>query len=41
MVSEHGNEDVIANYVKNQGNKYKKLFPNTGLDVQISLFGHM
>ena len=29
-VSEHGNEDVIANYVKNQGNEYKKLFRNTG-----------
>lgn len=27
-VSEHGNEEVIANYVKNQGNAYKKSFQN-------------
>ena len=40
-VSEHGNEDVIANYVKNQGNEYKKLFRNTGLDGQMSLFDYM
>jgi len=25
-VSEHGNEEVIANYVKSQGNEYKKRF---------------
>ena len=25
-VSEHGNENVVANYVKNQGNEYKKLY---------------
>ena len=25
-VIEHGNEDVQANYVKDQGNEYKKLF---------------
>lgn len=24
-VGEHGNEDVVANYVRNQGNEYKKL----------------
>ncbi len=24
-VSEHGNEKVIANYVKNQGDEYRKL----------------
>lgn len=30
-VSEHGNEDVIANYVKNQGNEYKKLFRSKGM----------
>ena len=40
-VSEHGNEDVIENYVKNQGNEYKKLFRNTGLDGQMSLFDYM
>lgn len=28
-VSEHGNEEVIANYVKNQGNEYKKFTANT------------
>ena len=25
-VSEHGNEQVIANYVKNQGDEYKKVY---------------
>ncbi len=25
-VSEHGNENVVANYVRNQGNEYKKLY---------------
>ena len=35
-VSEHGNEDVIANYVKNQGNEYKKLFRNTGIEGQLN-----
>ena len=37
-VSEHGNEDVIANYVKNQGNEYKKLFRSEGMEGQITLF---
>ena len=37
-VSEHGNEDVIANYVKNQGNEYKKLFRSKGMEGQITLF---
>ena len=37
-VSEHGNEDVIANYVKNQGNEYNKIFRNTGMDGQKNLF---
>ena len=40
-VSELGNEDVIANYVKDQGNEYKKLFRDTGLDGQMSLFDYM
>ena len=35
-VSEHGNEDVIANYVKNQGNEYKKLFRSKGMEGQIT-----
>ncbi len=25
-VSEHGNEETIANYVRNQGNEYRKLY---------------
>ena len=37
-VSEHGNEQVIANYVKNQGNEYKKLFRSEGVEGQITLF---
>ncbi|MDE7352961.1 MAG: IS200/IS605 family transposase [Acetatifactor sp.] len=37
-VSEHGNEDVIANYVKNQGNEYKKLFRSEGMEGQMTLF---
>ena len=37
-VSEHGNEEVIANYVKNQGNEYKKLFRSEGMEGQITLF---
>lgn len=37
-VSEHENEDVIANYVKNQGNEYKKLFRSEGMEGQITLF---
>lgn len=37
-VSEHGNEEVIANYVRNQGNEYKKLFRSEGMEGQITLF---
>lgn len=40
-VSEHGNEKVIANYVKNQGNEYKKLYRNTGIEGQLNLFDYM
>ena len=40
-VSEHGNEEVIANYVKKQGNEYKKLFRNQGLEGQMTLFDYM
>ena len=36
-VSEHGNEEVIANYVKNQGNEYKKLFRNKEPEGEISI----
>ena len=37
-VSEHGNEEVIANYVRNQGNEYKKLFRSEGMEGQITMF---
>lgn len=40
-VSEHGNEKVIANYVKNQGNEYKKIFRNTGLEGQLDMFDYV
>lgn len=40
-VSEHGNEEVIGNYVKNQGNEYKKLYQNTNKDGQYFLFDYM
>jgi REP element-mobilizing transposase RayT len=33
-VGKHGNEDMIARYVKNQGNEYFKLYEN----AQLSLF---
>ena len=38
-VSEHGNEKVIANYVKNQGDKYNKIYRADQVDGQISLSG--
>ncbi len=37
-VSEHGNEEVIANYVKTRGNEYKKLFRSEGLEGQMLIF---
>lgn len=40
-VSEHGNEEIIANYVKNQGNEYRKIYRNTGMEGQISMFDYM
>ena len=40
-VSEHGNEEVIGNYVKNQGNEYKKLYRGKQMDGQYSLFDYM
>jgi REP element-mobilizing transposase RayT len=33
-VGEHGNENIIGNYVKNQGKEYQKLHE----DYQIKLF---
>ena len=40
-VSEHGNEEVIANYVKNQGNKYKKMYRSKQTERQLTLFDYM
>lgn len=40
-VSEHGNEKVIANYVKNQGNEYKKLYQGNQTEGQLSLWDYM
>ena len=40
-VSEHGNEDVIENYVKNQGDDYKKIYQNQEIEGQISIFDNM
>ena len=34
-VSEHGNEVVIANYVKNQGDEYKKVYRKDRLEGQM------
>jgi len=34
-VSEHGNENVVANYVKNQGNEYKKLYRGVEMEGQL------
>lgn len=39
-VSEKGNERVIANYVKNQGNEYKKLYRNNEIEGQLSLYDY-
>ena len=33
-VSEHGNEQVIANYVKNQGDEYKKVYRSDRIEGQ-------
>ena len=35
-VSEHGNERVIANYVKNQGNEYNKIYQGELPEGQLS-----
>lgn len=36
-VSEHGNEKVIANYVKNQGDEYKKRYREDYIEGQMSI----
>ena len=38
-VSEHGNEKVIANYVKNQGNEYNKMYRVDYIERQMGLSG--
>lgn len=38
-VSEHGNEKVIANYVKNQGDEYNKMYRMDYVEGQMSLWG--
>lgn len=38
-VSEHGNEKVIANYVKNQGDEYNKMYRVDYIERQMSLSG--
>ena len=38
-VSEHGNEKVIANYVKNQGDEYNKIYRADYIEGQMSLSG--
>lgn len=40
-VSEHGNEKVIANYVKNQGDEYNKLYRVDQVEGQISLSDYL
>lgn len=40
-VSGYGNEEVIANHVKYQGNEYKKLFRDRGIEGQLSMFDYM
>jgi len=36
-VSEHGNEQVIANYVKNQGDEYKKVYRSDRIEGQMDI----
>ena len=42
-VGEHGNEEIIGNYVKNQGkeNEYKKLYKKEPEAKQYSIFDYM
>ena len=39
-VSEQGNEKVIANYVKNQGDEYRKLYRNNEMEGQMNLYDY-
>ncbi len=40
-VSEHGNETVIANYVKNQGDEYKKIYRADNIEGQMTISDFM
>lgn len=40
-VSEHGNEKVIANYVKNKGNEYKKLYRNNEIEGERNMYDYV
>ncbi|MEE3481508.1 MAG: IS200/IS605 family transposase [Lachnospiraceae bacterium] len=40
-VSEHGNEKVIANYVKNQGDEYKKIYRAENIEGQMTISDFM
>ena len=39
-VSDHGNEDVVANYVKNQGDEYRKMH-QAEIEGQLNIFDIM
>lgn len=39
-VSEQGNEKVIANYVKNQGDEYRKLYRSNEIEGQMNLYDY-
>ena len=36
-VSEYANEGVVANYVRNQGNEYKKIYRGVQIEGQLDL----
>lgn len=40
-VGEHGNEKVIANYVRNQGDEYRKMHRGTEVEGQMTIFDYM
>ena len=39
-VSEHGSEEVIANYVENQGDEYRKLYRSNEIEGQMNLYDY-
>ena len=40
-VGEHGNEAVIANYVRNQGDEYRKMHRGNEVEGQMTIFDFM